>query len=240
MIDLHYVASPNGLKIGFLLEELELPYRVVTYEIFAGDHLTPAFRILNPNHKLPVIVDQDPADAGAPVTVFETGAIMLYLAEKTGCMLPTDIRRRSLVQQWLVWQVAGLGPMHGQASHFLRYAPKGEDYAIERYTREALRLLNVLEFRLLECDYLAGEYSIADLAALPWVMGASILGFDIGKYGATSDWCTRLLNRPAIRRAMDKDELKIPAHYLRERAGLNAEEWSNLFGDRMHAAAAIL
>lgn len=239
MIDLHYVASPNGLKIGFLLEELELPYNVIPYEIFAGDHLTPAFRKLNPNHKLPVIVDQDPADSAGPITIFETGAIMLYLAEKTGRMLPTDARKRALVQQWLVWQVAGLGPMHGQASHFLRYAPKGQDYAVERYSKEALRLLNVIEYRLLESDYLADDYSIADLAALPWVMGASILGFDMTRFQAASAWCQRLLARPAIQRAMDMEALKIPAHYLRERAGLNAEEWSNLFGDRMHAAAAI-
>jgi GST-like protein len=239
MIDLHYIATANGLKIGFVLEELGLDYNVIAYEMFAGDHLTPAFRRLNPNNKLPVIVDHQPADGSGPLTVFETGAIMLYLAEKAGKLLPRDLRRRSLAQQWLIWQVSGLGPMHGQAHHFVRYAPEGQDYGIQRYTKEARRQLNVLEYRLREAEYLAEEFSIADLAAFPWVQGAYLIGIDIKTFPAITAWSDKLLARPAVGAALSKPALKVPDYYLRQRAELNAEQWSNLFGDRMHAAAAV-
>jgi len=239
MIDLHYIATANGLKIGFLLEELGLAYKVIPYEMFAGHHLTAVFRKLNPNNKLPVIVDHQPTDGEGPLTVFETGAIMLYLAEKTGRLLPRDPRRRSLVQQWLIWQVSGLGPMHGQAHHFVRYAPEGQTYGIERYTKEARRQLNVLEYRLREAAYVAEEFSIADIAAFPWVQGAYLIGIDLKDFTAISAWSEKLLARPAIAAALNKPELKVPDYYLRQRAELNPEQWSNLFGDRMHAAAKL-
>lgn len=239
MIDLHYIGTANGMKIAIFLEELALPYRVISYDMFAGDHLTDDFRKLNPNNKLPVIVDRDPLDSGDPITVFESGAILFYLAEKTGKLLPQDFRRRTLVNQWLTWQVAGLGPMHGQAHHFVRYAPEGQTYSIERYSKEALRQLNVLAYRLREVDYLAEEYSIADIACYPWVKGASFIDIDIAKMPEISRWCTRLESRPAIAGLAEKAELAIPAHYLQQRAQLTDEQWSNMFGDHLHNAARL-
>jgi GST-like protein len=164
---------------------------------------------------------------------------MLYLAEKTGKLLPRNLRRRSLAQQWLIWQVSGLGPMHGQAHHFVRYAPEGQTYAVERYTKEARRQLNVLEYRLREAEYLAEEFSIADLAVFPWVQGAHLIGFDLKVFPAISAWSQKVLQRPAVQKALNIPELKVPDHYVRGRAGLNAQEWSNLFGDRMHAATEL-
>ncbi|WP_294048492.1 glutathione S-transferase N-terminal domain-containing protein [Sphingopyxis sp.] len=145
MIDLHYSATPNGQKIAIMLEEIGEPYRVIPYDIFDGDQLTAEFGRINPNHKLPAIVDQDPAEGGDPITVFESGAILQYLAEKSRRFLPASGAARAATLSWLTWQVAGLGPMGGQASHFLRYAPAGQDYAIDRYTKEVKRLLTVLE-----------------------------------------------------------------------------------------------
>lgn len=170
-----------------MLEETALPYRVIEYPLYAGHHLTREFGWLNPNHKLPVIVDNAPADGGEPFAVFESGAILQNLADKTGRFLPTDARGRSVALQWLTWQVAGHGPMHGQAHHFVRYAPEGQDYAVERYSREARRLLHVLERRLSEVegmagDYLAGDYSIADMACWPWVLGIALIGIDIADF----------------------------------------------------------
>ncbi|MBB4632749.1 hypothetical protein GGQ98_002376 [Sphingosinicella soli] len=144
MIDVHFTPTPNGHKVSIMLEEIDLPHRLIGYDMLGGEHLQPAFRAINPNGRLPAIVDHDPADGGPPLPVFESGAILLYLAEKTGRFMPADPRGRSLAQQWLVWQMAGLGPMHGQAHHFIRYAPAAIDYAIERYRKEALRLLAVI------------------------------------------------------------------------------------------------
>ena len=165
MIDLHYVPTMNGQKIAIMLEETGLSYSVRTYNLFGGDHLTAEFHALNPNHKLPVIVDREPADGGEPLAVFETGAILLYLAEKTGQLMPREFRAREIARQWLIWQVAGMGPMHGQANHFIRYAPAGQDYSVERYSKESRRLMAVLESRLSQAEFLAGsEDSIADIA----------------------------------------------------------------------------
>ena len=165
MIDLHYSATPNGQKIAIMLEEIAEPYRVIPYDIFEGDQLTTEFGRINPNHKLPAIVDRDPAGGGDPVTVFESGAILQYLAEKSGRFLPASGAPRAAALSWLTWQVAGLGPMGGQASHFLRYAPAGQEYATRRYTKELNRLLTVLERRLEKSAYVAGDaYTIADMA----------------------------------------------------------------------------
>ena len=164
MIDLHYSATPNGQKVALMLEEVGLPFRVLPCDIFEGDQLTAEFGRINPNHKLPAIVDQAPEDGEGPLAVFESGAILQYLAEKTGRFIPASGRARSRTIQWLTWQVAGLGPMGGQASHFLRYAPPGQDYATERYSKELERLLQVLEGRLRASEYIAGpDYSIADM-----------------------------------------------------------------------------
>jgi len=237
MIDFHYASTGNNLKIAIMLEETGLPYRLVKYDMFAGTHLTPEFRRINPNNKLPAIVDQAPADGGEPMPVFESGAILLYLAEKTGQLMPASARRRSLMQQWLIWQVAGLGPMHGQAHHFVRYAPEGQDYGIERYTREARRLLEVLEFRLIQAEWLAEEYSIADIACYPWTTGTALIGIDIAEYPSISAWADRIRTRDTVQRATAalKDENR--ASYTQARAKLTPEQWSSMFGDRMHNAA---
>ncbi len=236
MIELHYSATPNGQKIALALLELALPYRVVAYDIFEGDHLTPEFGRINPNHKLPAIVDLTPADGGAPFAVFESGAILQYLAERTGKLLPTDARGRSLAIQWLTWQMAGLGPMGGQASHFIRYAPPGNDYAIQRYSKESQRLLTVLENRLSEADYLAGEYSIADIACWPGRYVAAKMGMSKGDFPATERWIASIAARPAAMAAIEAPEFAAPAKYLGMKQALTPAEWSNMFGDRMLGA----
>jgi GST-like protein len=169
--------------------------------------------------------------------VFETGAILVYLAEKSGKLLPTDLRRRSLAMQWLIWQMAGLGPMHGQAHHFVRYAPDGQPYAVDRYMKEARRLLHVLEYRLNEAEYLAEEYSIADIACWPWVRATRMIDIDLAEFPATQKWWNKINERPAILAGTGSRDLATPASYGQKRAQLTPEQWSNLFGDRMLAAS---
>lgn len=237
MIDFHYVSTGNNLKVAIMLEETGLPYRLIKHEMFAGTHLTGEFRKINPNNKLPAIIDHEPEDGGEPIPVFESGAILLYLAGKSGMLLPASFRRKTLAQQWLVWQVAGLGPMHGQAHHFVRYAPEGQVYGVERYTREARRLLNVLEYRLEQAEYLAEEYSIADIACYPWLGGTRLIGIDLADFPAIFAWMERIKSRPAVQAAttviMDENR----ASYTQTRAKLTPEQWSSMFGDRMHAAS---
>lgn len=236
MIDLHFVATPNGQKISIALEELGLPYRLINYDIFEGDHLTPEFGRINPNHKLPAIVDHEPAFGGGPHAVFESGAILQYLAEKTGRLLPAEPRARSVALQWLTWQLAGLGPIGGQAAHFVRYAPEQIPYAIERYTREVERLLQVLENRLGEVEYLAGaEFSIADIAIWPGRSAAGVMGIEIERYPNTRRWYAQVAERPAVQRGRSAEKA-IPDKYLQRRAQLSPAEWSNMFGERMHGA----
>jgi GST-like protein len=237
MIDLHYVATANGLKVAIALREMGLDYQVINYDLFAGAHLTVAFKQINPNSKLPALIDHAPADGGAPFAVFETGAILQYLAEKTGLFLPADLRGRSLVQQWLTWQVAGLGPMHGQAHHFLRYAPERFDYASARYANEALRLLKVMDYRLGQTDYLAGEYSIADMAAFPWVGGAALIDIDIAELPALAAWVERVGAREAVQAALAARDTAVPAEYMQKHAVLTPEQWSNMFGEKLLAAS---
>ena len=236
MIELHFTPTPNGQKVAIALEELELPYTTINYDIFEGEHLSPEFGRINPNHKLPAIVDLEPAFDGGPHAVFESGAVLQYLAEKTGRLLPSDPRARSTAIQWLTWQVAGLGPMGGQASHFMRYAPEQIPYAIERYSKELARLLAVLERRLGEAEYLGGdEYSIADIAVWPGRAAAGLMNIDIAKYPNTHRWFGTIEARPAVRRAMGGDKA-LPAKYAQRQAKLTAAEWSNLFGERMLGA----
>ena len=239
MIDLHFTPTPNGQKISIALEEIGAPYRLIQYDIFEGDHLTAAFGRINPNHKLPAIVDHDPAFGGGPHAVFESGAILQYLAEKSGQLLPTDPRQRSVAIQWLTWQMAGLGPMGGQASHFLRYAPERYDYAIGRYTKETQRLLRVLEHRLGEAEYLAGDdYSIADIAVWPGRSAAGVMNIDIAQFPNTHRWFGRIAERPAVIRGRDA-ERSIPDKYMQQKARLTPEQWSNMFGDRMLGAVEL-
>lgn len=237
MIDLHYCATPNGQKVALMLEEVGLPYHLKVYDIFDGDQLAPAFGRINPNHKVPAIVDHAPADGGEPFAVFESGAVLQYLAEKTGRFLASGGRARSLAIQWLTWQMAGLGPMGGQYSHFLRYAPAGQDYAVERYTREFERLLQVLERRLGEAEYLAGDdYSIADMAVWPGRAFSFVSGAHVEAYPATYRWFQAVRARPAVERLLTRPELAAPAKYLGRKQVLSADEWSNMFGANMHAA----
>lgn len=237
MIDLHYAATPNGQKIAIMLEEIGAAYRIIPYDIFDGDQLTTAFGRINPNHKLPAIVDQDPDSADAPLTVFESGAILQYLAEKSGRFLPAGGAERASVLSWLTWQVAGMGPMGGQASHFLRYAPAGQDYAADRYVREVTRLLTVLETRLTKSPYVAGDdYSIADIAIWPGRASAFVMGMGLDDWPAMHDWFERIRERPAVARAMSRADLAAPAKYVGRHQKLDDREWSNMFGAANHAA----
>jgi GST-like protein len=239
MIDLHFTPTPNGQKISIALEETGLPYRLISYDIFEGDHLTAEFGRINPNHKLPAIVDHDPPFGGRPHAVFESGAILQYIAQKTGKLLPQDPRARSVAIQWLTWQVAGLGPTGGQASHFLRYAPERHEYAIDRYVKELGRLLTVLERRLGEAAYLAGdEYSIADIAVWPGRSAAGVMNIDVKAFPHTHRWFSAIAERPAVIRGREAEKA-IPDKYLQQQARLTAEQWSNLFGERMHAAVRL-
>ncbi|WP_411341455.1 glutathione binding-like protein [Sphingopyxis sp. J-6] len=237
MIDLHYSATPNGQKIAIMLEEIGAAYRVIPYDIFDGDQLTAAFGRINPNHKLPAIVDNDPGEGGEPIAVFESGAILQYLAEKSGCFLPAAGAARAATLSWLTWQVAGLGPMGGQASHFLRYAPAGQDYAVERYTKELNRLLTVLEKRLEKSAYVAGDdYTIADMAIWPGRASAFVMGMGLDEWPAMHGWFERIRARPAVARAMARDDLTAPAKYVGRHQTLDEKEWSNMFGDANQAA----
>ena len=198
MIDVYFTATPNGHKVSVMLEEIGLPYQLIAMDMLRGDHLTPEYRRINPNGRLPAIVDHDPTGGGAPLPVFESGAILLYLAEKSGKLLPSDPRRRSQAQQWLMWQMASFGPMQGQAHHFIRYAPEGQTYPVERYRNETIRLLNVLDGRLTEVDYLAEEYSIADIAAWPWARAIQAIGLTLDDYPAVQHWFETISKRPAV------------------------------------------
>lgn len=239
MIDLHSNRTPNSHKPTIMLEEVGLPYRVIHYDVMKGEHFTPAYRAINPNNKLPAITDHEPSDGGAPFSVFETGAILIYLAEKSGQLLSTDFRKRSTTLQWLIWQVAGLGPMHGQAHHFVRYAPEGESYGVQRYTKEARRLLSVMEYRLRQAEYLAEDYSIADIACWPFVIQADKIDIFLTDYPAVDRWCKAIAKRPAVVRATTNPETAMPVGYVEKRMKLTAEQWSNLFGERMHNASRV-
>jgi GSH-dependent disulfide-bond oxidoreductase len=170
MIDLHYWTTPNGHKVTIFLEEAGLPYRIVPVNISKGDQFKPDFLAISPNNRIPAIVDHEPVGGGAPISIFESGAILLYLAEKTRRFLPADPQGRVEVTQWLFWQMAGLGPMAGQNHHFSNYAPEKLPYAINRYVSETNRLYGVLNRRLADRPFIAGTYSIADMAAYPWIV----------------------------------------------------------------------
>jgi GST-like protein len=170
MIDLYFAPTPNGWKISVMLEECGLDYNIKWVNIGAGEQFSPEFLAISPNNRIPAIVDHDPADGGEPVSVFDTGAILLYLANKAEQFLPQDLRGRIAATEWLMWQMGGLGPMMGQHGHFKLYAPERIHYATERYRKEVLRLFGVADRRLADNEYLAGEeYSIADMACFPWV-----------------------------------------------------------------------
>lgn len=202
MITLYTWSTPNGRKVSIALEELALPYEVRPVDITSGEQRKPDFLKLNPNNKIPVIVDPDGPD-GKPITVIESGAILIYLAGKTGKLLPTDLRARLEAIQWLMFQMGSVGPMLGQAHHFLRFAPELIPYALERYSKEALRIYGVLNARLENREWLAGgEYSIADIATFPWIARHDWQGIDLKRFPQVKRWFEAIGARPAVQRGM--------------------------------------
>lgn len=204
MIDLFYWTTPNGHKITLFLEEAGLPYAIHPVNLGRGDQFKPEFLAISPNNRIPAIVDQEPADGGAPLSVFESGAILLYLAEKTGKFLPKDLRGRAAALEWLFWQVGGLGPMAGQNHHFKQYAREKLTYAIERYVNETSRLYAVLNKRLADRDFVAGDYSIADMAAYPWIVPHENQGQSLTDFPHLKRWFEAIRARPATERAYAK------------------------------------
>ncbi len=223
MIDLYTSATPNGQKIHIMLEETGLEYAEHWIDIDKGEQFRPAFLKVSPNNKIPAMVDQD-GPGGAPISIFESGAILLYLAEKTGQFLPAEPRARWEVLQWLFWQMGGFGPMLGQAHHFRAYAPKQIAYAVERYTNEARRLYQILDQRLGDRDYVAGAYSIADMAIFPWCRLHGRQGQSLDDFPHVRRWFDAVGRRPAVAKDMAKLEDKADQQEFDE------ESWSNLFG----------
>ncbi len=204
MIDLYYWTTPNGHKITIFLEESGLPYTIHPINIGKGDQFQPFFLQISPNNRIPAILDQDPVDGSTPISVFESGAILQYLAEKTGRFLPTDLRGRVETMEWLFWQMGGLGPMLGQNHHFAQYAPEKIPYAINRYIKETERLYGVLNKQLSEKEFIVGEYSIADMAAYPWIVSHELQQINLTDFPNVQRWFESLQNRPAIKRAYAK------------------------------------
>lgn len=202
LIDLYFWTTPNGFKIAIMLEELGLAYRGHLVDIGKGEQFDPKFLAISPNNKIPAIVDPDGPD-GQPLPLFESGAILQYLGRKYSAFYPTNERKKADVDQWLFWQVGGLGPMLGQALHFRKYAKEKIPYGIERYTAEVVRLFGVMDRRLADRPFLAGEYSIADIACYPWISRWPELGVDIGDYPNIKSWLERISARPAVKRGLE-------------------------------------
>ena len=202
MIDLYYWTTPNGHKITLFLEETGLEYKLIPINIGKGDQFKPEFLNIAPNNRIPAIVDQAPADGGNPISIFESGAILQYLAEKTGRFLPADLRGRTETVQWLHWQMGGLGPMAGQNHHFNQYAPEKIAYAIDRYVRETARLYAVLNKRLADREFIAGnEYTIADMASYPWIVSHPKQQQNLDDFPNLKRWFNNIAERPATKRA---------------------------------------
>jgi GST-like protein len=204
MIELYYWTTPNGHKITMFLEETGIPYTIVPVNIGAGEQFKPDFLAISPNNRMPAIIDREPQGGGAPISVFESGAILLYLAEKIGRFIPSDLRGRVEVLQWLFWQMGGLGPMAGQNHHFSQYAPEKIPYAIERYVRETNRLYGVLNKRLADRAFVAGDYSIADMAAYPWIVPYERQGQNLDDFPHLKRWFEEIAARPATIRAYER------------------------------------
>lgn len=204
MIDAYWSDTPNGMKLSVFLAETGIAHRLIRVRLSRGEQHTPDFQAISPNNKIPAIVDHAPADGGAPITVFESGAILWYLAEKRDALMPRGERARLELMQWLFWQVGGLGPMGGQAGHFNVHAPDRVPYAIERYTREIKRCYAVLDRRLADRDFIiGGAYSIADIACYPWVASYRGLGADLADFPNVKRWFETIAARPAVQRAYD-------------------------------------
>ena len=225
MIDFYWWGTPNGQKVRLFMEESGLPHRVVPVDIGKGEQFRPEFLAVSPNNRIPAIVDHEPEGKGAPISVFESGAVLWYLGDKTGKFLPTDLRGRMEVLQWLFWQNAGLGPMAGQKGHFSYYAPEDLPYAIDRYTREVGRLFGVLNKRLADREFVAGAYSIADMSCYTWVVPWKGLGQDMADFPHLHRWFERIKARPAVQRAY----VGVSEPYTKKRDFTDAER-KTLFG----------
>lgn len=207
MIDLYYWPTPNGHKITMFLEEAGIDYNIIPVNIGAGDQFKPDYLKISPNNKMPAIVDHAPADGGEAISIFESGAILVYLAEKSGKLLPKDVRGRKTALEWLFWQVGGLGPMAGQNHHFTRYAPEKIPYAIERYVKETNRLYGVLDRRLEGRDFIVGnDYTIADIASYPWIVSWKAQQQNLDDFPNVKRWFDAIQNRPATVRAYARGE----------------------------------
>ena len=225
MIDLYSWPTPNGLKISIFLEESGLDHRVIPINIGKGDQFSPEFLAIAPNNRIPAIVDTAPADGGPALSLFESGAILTYLAEKTGRFFPADPRGRAEVLQWLFWQVGGLGPMAGQNHHFNGYAPVKIPYAIERYINETARLYGVLDKRLADRPHVAGDYSIADMAIYPWIVSHEKQGQNLDDFPNVKRWFEAVAARPAVLRAYTTKEALYP-----DTGPMSEEDKARLFG----------
>jgi GST-like protein len=201
MIDLYYWTTPNGHKITIFLEEAGLPYTIKPINIGKGEQFAPEFLAISPNNRIPAIVDHEPAGGGNPISVFESGAILQYLAEKTGKFLPADLRGRTEVMQWLFWQMGGLGPMLGQNHHFRNYSTEKIPYAIDRYVKETERLYGILDESLADRQFVAGDYSIADMACYPWIVLHDRQGQDLNDFSQVKRWFETIQRRDAVQRA---------------------------------------
>jgi GST-like protein len=229
MIDVYTWPTPNGHKVHIVLEETGLPYRVHPVDINAGEQFDPAFLAISPNNRIPAIVDPDTAD-GRPISVFESGAILVYLARKTGRLIPADDRGQSDVMQWLMWQMGGFGPMLGQAHHFFNYAPERLDYAVARYAKETQRLYRVLDTRLAQAEWVAADqYTIADIAIFAWSRSHANHRIDLADYPHVRRWYEVIDARPAVQRAV-----QVLAERRRQGAH-SPQAWKNLFGDGQFA-----
>lgn len=231
MIDLYYWTTPNGHKITLFLEEAGLPYRIHPVNIGKGEQFKPEFLAISPNNRMPAIIDQAPADGGAPISVFESGAILLYLADKTRRFIAQDLRGRTETLEWLFWQMGGLGPMAGQNHHFAQYAPEKIPYAIDRYVKETNRLYGVMNKRLADRPFLAGDYSIADMASYPWVVPYEKQGQKLEDFPHLKRWFEAIAARPGTIAAYAKAQEINPT----VNAPMNDEAKKILFGQTARA-----
>ena len=224
MIDLYSWPTPNGHKVHIMLEEIGLPYTVHGVDIQAGDQFKPDFLAISPNNRIPAIVDSEGPD-GKPISLFESGAILIYLADKTGKFLPNEPRGRYKVLEWVMWQMGNVGPMFGQANHFRSYAPEPIPYAISRYTKEVRRLYGVLDKQLADRSYIAGDYSIADIITYPWTLLSARYEVDMNEFPDAKRWQEAIGARPAVQRGMEglKDK--------RRSGPMSEDAKKNLFGD---------
>lgn len=225
MIELYFAATPNGLKIKLFLEEAGLPYFITPVSLSKGEQFKPEFLTISPNNKIPAIVDHAPIGGGEPLAVFESGAILLYLADKIGRLIPKEMADRMEVLEWLFWQVSGLGPMAGQIGHFNVYAPEKVPYAIDRYTREVARLYGVLDRQLAGREFIGGEFSIADIACYPWIVPHEAHGQNLADFPQLERWFIAMSQRPATLRTYEGVE-----NAYRPKQALSDEERRVLFG----------